>query len=325
MLRVYDQMAFGNYTGERRLALSDSQFPARLLSSIEAASLFFSATAHAWQAVSYGAEGDLTGTYDTTAINAAIGRYQRSWLAYQAFLLGCPTCGTTMFAQMCESAPRTPVPGSLPGTPQCKPGLDALVMSYANKTAKDGVLATMPEAVLAPDPHFKPYPFTSFWSVVAIATREPLAAASALSCITYEYDCYPRHCVEGVPLATTMTAHTATTKAILTRYAMSEAGSPEGARSLTYTDSSMVHPIPGGVAINQTVVALGPLNATAPSGFFDWAVLHGPPQIDLVGETDALYVLVRNASAFPDAYEVRLRAWAAQRDFTHWQRIADCA
>ena len=118
-----------------------------------------------------GAEGDATGKYNVSAIQAAGARYHAAWLSYvgcllaalpdtgvapswapsrvchsmlcsamlSRYLLSCPTCGTPMFDEFCEK-PRAdgghdPAPGSaLPGTPTCDPGIANLVDTIVNKT-----------------------------------------------------------------------------------------------------------------------------------------------------------------------------------------------
>ena len=132
----FDAMAFDAYLGPKRLTRVDSQFPRRLGASLASGRLFFTAVAAAWEAVSFGVEGDHAGTYNTTAIATAAGRYVAAWYAYEAYLLACPTCGTQMFSEFCEETSATPSVGALPGTPTCQPGLASLVQHYANKTAK---------------------------------------------------------------------------------------------------------------------------------------------------------------------------------------------
>jgi arylsulfatase A-like enzyme len=129
-------MAFDSYAGPKRLSRVDPQFPARLRSTAESAVRFFTAVEAAWRVATFGAEGEASGKYNVSAISSGAQAFHSAWFSYQAYLLACPTCGTTMFDEFCEDA--QPATGGsatvLPGTPVCKPGMAAMV-DQINATA----------------------------------------------------------------------------------------------------------------------------------------------------------------------------------------------
>jgi len=137
MIASVDAMQFTAYQGSGRLSLADPQFPMRLRSSIEVGHLFFTAVQGAWDATILYAEGQLDHSFNVTGIQDAVQRYENAWGSYQAYLLSCPTCASTMFNEFCESAqlPGHAIEGSLPGTPSCGPGLGALIQQIVNATS----------------------------------------------------------------------------------------------------------------------------------------------------------------------------------------------
>merc|ERR1712070_1104847 len=148
------------------------------------------------------------------------------------------------------------------------------------------LIVALPSALILADPvgnsslrpvsNFSVYEYSSFWRQVAVIGRADAGPITVgLSCITREYDCYPRHCdAPDVELVFTDSGITPAGEHITTTGFLDSTTPAGSSRTIHWDGKRSAGLIRSSLVSRYDIVQLGPMNAAFPEGFFSWAIVH---------------------------------------------------